>query len=250
MKFKSIIKNRTATNGFLLTTYAYSVIPAVLAKDEQEPKLVRPSDLSIYPDETKEKKIEKEDNWKSTIALGSIQKVREEIVSLNQQWSKIKDRVYIFIQTGASHTESFMGDLRQENNSALRAGFVAGSGLAGLLIAARKGKFKKLVYATTGATAAFYIGYPKESEEATKIIKRYSIVSYHLINNVTKDLTGYELPSLPPPKAESQSDSPEDSSKPDLKELFFSLVDYVKEPLESLKQMVFDGKNGPDDKSK
>jgi len=48
---------------------------------------------------------EKEDNWKSTIALGSIQKVREEIVSLNQQWSKIKDRVYIFIQTGASHTE-------------------------------------------------------------------------------------------------------------------------------------------------
>jgi len=48
---------------------------------------------------------------------------------------------------------------------------------------------------------------------------------------------------LPPPKAESQSDSPEDSSKPDLKELFFSLVDYVKEPLESLKQMVFDGKN-------
>lgn len=76
-----------------------------------------------------------------------------------------------------------MDDLRQENNSTLRAGFVAGSSLAGLLIAARKGKFKKLVYATTGATAAFYVGYPKESEEATKIIKRYSIVSYHLINN-------------------------------------------------------------------
>lgn len=76
-----------------------------------------------------------------------------------------------------------MGDLRQENNSALRAGFVAGSGLAGLLIAARKGMIKKLVYSTTGATAAFYVGYPKESEEATKIIKRYSIVSYHLVNN-------------------------------------------------------------------
>jgi len=76
-----------------------------------------------------------------------------------------------------------VNDLRQENNSTLRAGFVAGSGLAGLLIAARKGKFKKLVYATTGASAAFYVGYPKESEEATKIIKRYSIVSYDLINN-------------------------------------------------------------------
>ncbi|KAL4097976.1 hypothetical protein QTP88_022654 [Uroleucon formosanum] len=243
MKFKNIIKNRTATNGLLLTAYAYTAMPVVLAKDEQEPKLVRPRDLSIYPDQSKEKKIEKEDDWQPTVALGSIQKVREEIVSLNQQWSKVKDRIHIFVQIGASHTESFVDDLRQENNPTLRAGFVAGSGLAGLLIAARKGKFKKLVYATAGATASFYVGYPKESEEATKIIKRYSIVSYHLINNVTKDLTGFELPSLPLPKAESQSDNSEDSSKPDLKELFFSLIDYVKEPLESLKQMVFNGKN-------
>lgn len=76
-----------------------------------------------------------------------------------------------------------MEDLRQEKNSTLRAGFVVGSGFAGLIVAARKGKFKKLVYSTTGASAAFYVGYPKESEEATKIIKRYSIVSYHFINN-------------------------------------------------------------------
>jgi len=48
---------------------------------------------------------EKEDNWQPTIALGTIKKVREEIVSLNQQWSKVKDRIYIFLQTGASHTE-------------------------------------------------------------------------------------------------------------------------------------------------
>lgn len=250
MKFKSIIKNRTANNGFLLTAYAYSAMPVVLAKDEQEPKLVRPKDLSIYPDESKEKKNEKENDWQPTLALGSIQKVREEIVNLNQQWSKVKDRVYIFIQTGVSHTESFVGDLRQENNSTLRAGFVAGSGLTGLLIAARRGMFKKLVYTTTGASAAFYVGYPKESEEATKIIKRYSIVSYHFINNVTKDLTGFELPSLPLPKAESQSDNSEETSKPDWTELFISLFDYVKEPLESLKQMIFNGKNGPADKDK
>jgi len=126
-------------------------------------------------------------------------------------------------------------DLRQEKNSTLRAGFVAGSGLAGLIVAARKGKFKKLVYTTTGASAAFYVGYPKESEEATKIIKRYSVVSYHFINNVTKDLTGFELPSLPAPKNEPQADS-FGVSKPDLKELLFSLIDYVMEPLESLKK--------------
>lgn len=60
---------------------------------------------------------------------------------------------------------------------------------------------------------------------------------------VTKDLTGYELPSLPLPKAEPQSDNSEETSKPDWTELFISLFDYVKEPLESLKQMVFNGKN-------
>lgn len=116
-------------------------------------------------------------------------------------------------------------------------------------MATRKGKFKKLVYATTGATAAFYIGYPKESEEATKIIKRYSIVSYHLINNVSKDLTGFELPPLPIPKNETEADN-SGGNKPDLKELLVLLLDYVKEPLEYLKKMIFDEKNGPTDKGK
>jgi len=60
---------------------------------------------------------------------------------------------------------------------------------------------------------------------------------------VTKDLTGFELPPLPLPKAEPQSDNSEESSKPDLKQLLFSLIDYLKVPLESFKQMVFSEKN-------
>jgi len=60
---------------------------------------------------------------------------------------------------------------------------------------------------------------------------------------VTKDLTGFELPSLPLPKAEPQSDNSEETSKPDWTELFISLFDYVKKPLESLKQMGFNEKN-------
>jgi len=96
------IYQSTAINGVLFTT-SYAMMPVVLAKDDQEPKLVRPRDLSIYPEESKENKTDKENNWEPTLALGSIQKVREEIVSLNQQWSKVKDRVYAFVQTGISH---------------------------------------------------------------------------------------------------------------------------------------------------
>ncbi|VVC24874.1 Hypothetical protein CINCED_3A020642 [Cinara cedri] len=224
-------------------------MPVVLAKDEQEPKLVKPRDLSIYTEESKKTNIEKENNWEPTIALGAIKTIRGEITSLNHQWSKIKDRVHTFVLTGVSHSESFLNDLRQEKNSILRTGFVAGSGVVGLLVAARKGKFKKLIYTTTGASAAFYVAYPYESEEATKMIKRYSIVSYHLINNVTKDLTGYELPPLPAPKSEIEVDN-SGITKPDLKELLSSLTDYIKKPMEYLKKIVFDEKNGPADKDK
>lgn len=59
---------------------------------------------------------------------------------------------------------------------------------------------------------------------------------------VTKDLTGFELPPLPVPKSEPQADS-SGVSKPDLKELLFSLIDYVMEPLESFKKKIFNDKN-------
>lgn len=249
MKFGSIIGKHTATNGVLCIASSYASMPVVLAKDDQEPKLVRPKDLSIYPEGSKEKKVEEENSWEPTFALSSIQKVRDEIVNFNQQLSKVKDRMYTFVQTGINHTESFVDDLRQEKNSTLRAGFVAGGGLVGILMAARKGKFKKLVYGTTGASAAFYAGYPKESEEVTKIIKRYSIVSYHLINNVTKDLTGFELPTLPAPKSEPEVNSSE-GSKPDVKELLYSFVDFGKEQLNSLKKFVLNEKDEPTDKGK
>jgi len=241
------MSNRMTTNSFIISA-AYAAIPVVLAKDEHEPKLVKPRDLSIYPEQTKDKKVEKE-NWEPTIALGPIQKVRDEIKNLNQHVFKIKERVYTFVQTGISHSESFLGDLREEKNSALRAGFVAGGSLAGLLVAGRKGKFKKLVYTTTGASAAFYVGYPQESAEATKFIKRYSIVSYHLINNVLKDLTGFELPPLPASKIEAE---PKNSgeTKPDVKELFYSLIDYGKNQLESVKKIVLNKENGSTDKDK
>lgn len=160
-----------------------------------------------------------------------------------------------------------MDDLRQEKNGMLRTGFVAGGGLVGLLVAVKKGKFKKLIYTTAGVSTACYIAFPKESEEATKVIKRYSIVSYHFINNglykkllrlikflylnlllkydkilVSKDLTGYELPPLPAPKGELEVDN-SGGNKPDVKELLYSLMEYIKKPMESLKAIILNEKD-------
>lgn len=46
-----------ATNGVLCIASSYAAIPIVLAKDGEEPKLIRPKDLAIYPEESKEKKV-------------------------------------------------------------------------------------------------------------------------------------------------------------------------------------------------
>lgn len=44
-------------NGFLFTAPSYAVMPVVFAKEDQERKLVKPNDLSIYPEEVKDKKM-------------------------------------------------------------------------------------------------------------------------------------------------------------------------------------------------
>lgn len=58
---------------------------------------------------------------------------------------------------------------------------------------------------------------------------------------MSKDLTGFELPPLPVPKTEAETDN-SGESKPDVKELLFSLMKYITEPLESLKNSILDKK--------
>lgn len=60
---------------------------------------------------------------------------------------------------------------------------------------------------------------------------------HHYCVSVTKDLTGFDLPALPVPKEESETDKSVES-KPDIKELFFSMIEQVKGLLESLKKIV------------
>lgn len=72
------------------------------------------------------------------------------------------------------------------------------------------------------------------------IIKLLITESFNI--SVTKDLTGFELPSLPAPKIENEVDK-SGVTKPDLKELFSSLTDYVKEKLEYVKKITFNEKN-------
>lgn len=59
---------------------------------------------------------------------------------------------------------------------------------------------------------------------------------------MTKDLTGFELPPLPAPKSEAEAEN-SGESKPDVKELLYSIIDFGKEKLKSLKQIILNEKD-------
>lgn len=59
---------------------------------------------------------------------------------------------------------------------------------------------------------------------------------------MTKDLTGFELPTLPAPKSDIEINNSEES-KPDVKELFYSFIDFGKEKLNSLKKLILNEKD-------
>lgn len=44
------------TNGFLLTASSSAFMPVIMAKEDHDPKIVRPRDLPIYPEESEVKK--------------------------------------------------------------------------------------------------------------------------------------------------------------------------------------------------
>lgn len=59
---------------------------------------------------------------------------------------------------------------------------------------------------------------------------------------VTKDLTGFELPPLPAPKNEPDAET-SGESKPDVKELFYTIVNFGKGQLKLLKNIILNEKD-------
>ena len=62
-----------------------------------------------------------------------------------------------------------------------RIGAVGVGGLSGLILGLRGGKFKRLVYSSTGALIVASICYPKQAQEGTTIAKYYVNVGYNFL---------------------------------------------------------------------
>lgn len=75
--------------------------------------------------------------------------------------------------------------MREEDNTAPKAGAIAIGGLAGLILGLRGGFFKRTIYASVGAAAMASLCYPKEAAEYSEIAieeaKKYVTIGYNFV---------------------------------------------------------------------
>ncbi|XP_015785134.1 MICOS complex subunit MIC27 [Tetranychus urticae] len=73
------------------------------------------------------------------------------------------------IDTAKAHSMTTIDYITDEENTVPKALAISGSGLFGLLLASRRGLFKKLLYTTTGAGVMTGVCYPKQSGEMLSV---------------------------------------------------------------------------------
>jgi hypothetical protein len=71
--------------------------------------------------------------------------------------------------------------LKDEPNILPRIGAVGVGGLSGFILALRGGKFKKLVYTSTGALIIASICYPNKAQTGMKFVKYYVNVGFNFL---------------------------------------------------------------------
>lgn len=73
------------------------------------------------------------------------------------------------MDTAIAHSRTTYDLITDETQAIPRAIAITSGGLFGLLIASRKGFFKKILYTSFGLTAATAVCYPKQSRELTEL---------------------------------------------------------------------------------
>ncbi|XP_051154204.1 MICOS complex subunit MIC27 [Leptopilina boulardi] len=150
-----------------------------------EKVLIRPSELPIYSIETCtiKKSCEKKECEPSYLeqGFGSIRKSLKGVIS---QYETISDSVNNTINTGKEHSELFIDYLRDDETPWPRVGAITIGGLVGFLLGIRGGKFKKIVYTTTGALSVGAFCYPQKAHDGLELGKHYTNIGYNFVYGV------------------------------------------------------------------
>ncbi|CAL1679108.1 unnamed protein product [Lasius platythorax] len=173
-------------------------------------KLIRPSELPIYPFEDDYSKQIPCTDCQPTALEQNISKIRKSIQAVVSEYQHYTGVISDTIDTGVEHSRSLLDYLREESNVMPRVGAIAIGGLAGLVLGLRGRTFKRLVYSSTGALTTAAICYPKKAEEGLDAAKHYINVGYNFIYGVKPgddrqlEITMPELPNLKIPTSFSE----------------------------------------------
>lgn len=181
---------------------------SVIGNPQTEPKidkiLKKRTELPIYTENALQS-IQNKDENRNEFILQGIQAVRSEGCKLVRTAQSASDRCVTFFRTGVAHASSNYTNtvdyLREERNILQRIGAIGAGTLVGYTLGLRKGFFKRTLYTISGSATAAAICYPSEAadylQQSSVLSKKYAVIGYHFLNGVSKDLTGYELPSFP-----------------------------------------------------
>jgi len=183
--------------------------PTPVSNDKQDKKLMRPSELPIYivEEPCSVPRPCADDSPPSFLEEG-FGTVRKGVQGLWSEYSSITEGFNTKVSTGYEHSLLMLDYLREESNMMPRLGAVGIGGLTGLIFSLRGGKFKRLVYTSTGALSVAAVCYPKQAQESVTMVKHYANIGYNFVYGVKpgdSNQLELKLPEMPKMKIPSST---------------------------------------------
>ncbi|XP_077487782.1 MICOS complex subunit 26/27 [Amblyomma americanum] len=177
--------------------HAQAAAPAEEKKPACKPccrgkKLKKPSELSIYDCASDNVEYELVEEPPGQVENG-VHYVRTSLSPYYSAVESASERFGDIYTTAVEHSKSSYEYVTREENTVARAMAISLGGLAGIILGARGGMFKKLIYGTVGATAAAAACYPKEAKQFSQ---DYLVVARNEIAAAVKQATGHDLKDL------------------------------------------------------
>lgn len=180
-----------------LKAHAQAEAPVVEKKPACKPccrgkKLKKPSELSIYDCASDNVEYELVEEPPGQVE-NAVHYVRTSLSPYYSAVESASERVGHIYTTAVEHSKSSYEYVTREENMVARAMAISLGGLTGIILGARGGMFKKLIYGTVGATAAAAACYPKEAKQFSQ---DYLVVARDEVAAAVKQATGHDLKDL------------------------------------------------------
>ncbi|XP_033227545.1 MICOS complex subunit MIC27 isoform X2 [Belonocnema kinseyi] len=110
--------------------------------------------------------------------------IRRSFMGVVSQYELVTDTVSNTISTGKEHSAFLVDYLRDDPSPLPRIGAITVGGLLGFLLGIRGGKFKKLVYTSTGSLSVAAFIYPAQARNGLDLAKHYTNIGYNFVYGV------------------------------------------------------------------